>query len=45
MILTGERWLRGAYVDDDDFFSKLQVLKERYEGKWIANGVVRDAMK
>jgi alpha-ketoglutarate-dependent taurine dioxygenase len=37
----GERWLKGAYVDDDVFFSKLRVLQERYEGKWVADGVVR----
>lgn len=37
----GERWLRGAYVDDDVFFSKLRVLEERLEGKWTAEGTVR----
>ncbi|KAF2179716.1 Clavaminate synthase-like protein [Zopfia rhizophila CBS 207.26] len=41
----GERWLKGAYVDDDVFFSKLRVLEERYEGRWIADGVVRHAVK
>lgn len=37
----GERWLKGAYVDDDVFFSKLRVLDEKFNGKWIADGVVR----
>ncbi|KAJ4372514.1 hypothetical protein N0V83_004288 [Neocucurbitaria cava] len=37
----GERWLKGAYVDDDVFFSKLRVLEERFEGRWCAEGVVR----
>ncbi|KAI4661570.1 uncharacterized protein J4E78_004359 [Alternaria triticimaculans] len=41
----GERWLKGAYVDDDVFFSKLRVLEEKFEGKWVAEGVVRHAMK
>ncbi|KAF1840435.1 Clavaminate synthase-like protein [Cucurbitaria berberidis CBS 394.84] len=41
----GERWLKGAYVDDDVFFSKLRVLEEKYEGKWLAEGVVRHALK
>lgn len=41
----GERWLKGAYVDDDVFFSKLRVLEEKYEGKWLAEGVVRHAVK
>lgn len=26
----GERWLKGAYVDNDVFFSKLRVLEERF---------------
>ncbi|KAH7086745.1 hypothetical protein FB567DRAFT_560617 [Paraphoma chrysanthemicola] len=38
----GERWLKGAYVDDDVFFSKLRVLQEKMEGKWIAEGVERE---
>ncbi|KAJ9648350.1 hypothetical protein H2199_001204 [Coniosporium tulheliwenetii] len=33
----GERWLKGAYVDDDVFFSKLRVLGESFG----AEGVVR----
>ncbi|PVH93230.1 Clavaminate synthase-like protein [Periconia macrospinosa] len=37
----GERWLKGAYVDDDVFFSKLRVLEERYTEQWLADGVVR----
>jgi gamma-butyrobetaine dioxygenase len=37
----GERWLKGAYVDDDVFFSKLRVLEEKLTGKWAADGVVR----
>lgn len=37
----GERWLKGAYVDDDVFFSKLRVLEERFNGKWVAEGVER----
>ncbi|RYO29518.1 hypothetical protein AA0113_g12028, partial [Alternaria arborescens] len=41
----GERWLKGAYVDDDVFFSKLRVLEEKFEGKWVAEGVVRHAVK
>ena len=41
----GERWLKGAYVDDDVFFSKLRVLQERYEGNWNAEGTVRYAVK
>ncbi|KAL6712008.1 hypothetical protein ACN47E_003051 [Coniothyrium glycines] len=40
----GERWLKGAYVDDDVFFSKLRVLEERHKGRWVAEGVVRDAI-
>lgn len=24
---AGERWLKGAYVDDDVFFSRLRVLE------------------
>ncbi|KAI5796651.1 hypothetical protein EDC01DRAFT_614363 [Geopyxis carbonaria] len=27
---TGDRWLKGAYVDLDTFLSKLRVLSERY---------------
>jgi alpha-ketoglutarate-dependent taurine dioxygenase len=41
----GERWLKGAYVDDDVFFSRLRVLQERFEGRWVAEGVVREAIK
>lgn len=41
----GERWLKGAYVDDDVFFSKLRVLQEKYEGNWNAEGTVRYAVK
>jgi len=41
----GDRWLKGAYVDDDVFFSKLRVLEERYNGIWSAEGVVRDAVE
>lgn len=26
----GERWLKGAYVDDDVYFSKLRVLQEKF---------------
>lgn len=37
----GERWLKGAYVEDDVFFSKLRVLEERFQGRWTAEGVVR----
>lgn len=37
----GERWLKGAYVDDDVFFSKLRVLEERFTARWVADGVVR----
>ncbi|KAF2682825.1 Clavaminate synthase-like protein [Lentithecium fluviatile CBS 122367] len=41
----GERWLKGAYVDDDVFFSKLRVLDEKFTGKWLADGVIRHAVK
>ncbi|KAH7399565.1 hypothetical protein BKA66DRAFT_508448 [Pyrenochaeta sp. MPI-SDFR-AT-0127] len=41
----GERWLKGAYVDDDVFFSKLRVLEEKFNGSWVAEGVVRHAVK
>ncbi|KAF1830340.1 gamma-butyrobetaine dioxygenase [Decorospora gaudefroyi] len=41
----GERWLKGAYVDDDVFFSKLRVLQEKFEGSWVADGVVRHAVR
>ncbi|KAH5287435.1 hypothetical protein HBI70_019750 [Parastagonospora nodorum] len=41
----GERWLKGAYVDDDVFFSKLRVLQEKVEGKWVSEGVIREAVK
>lgn len=41
----GERWLKGAYVDDDVFFSKLRVLQERFEGEWTAEGVVRPVVQ
>lgn len=41
----GERWLKGAYVDDDVFFSKLRVLEERFNGCWSAEGVMRDTVK
>jgi gamma-butyrobetaine dioxygenase len=37
----GERWLKGAYVDDDVFFSKLRVLEEKFTESWVADGVVR----
>ncbi|KAF2199954.1 Clavaminate synthase-like protein [Delitschia confertaspora ATCC 74209] len=37
----GERWLKGAYVDDDVFFSRLRVLRERFGGDWVADGVER----
>jgi gamma-butyrobetaine dioxygenase len=40
----GERWLKGAYVDDDVFFSRLRVLQERAEGKWVAEGIERDVV-
>jgi gamma-butyrobetaine dioxygenase len=40
----GERWLKGAYVDNDVFFSKLRVLDEKFTGKWLADGVVRHAV-
>lgn len=40
----GERWLKGAYVDDDVFFSKLRVLQEKVDGRWEAEGVVREAV-
>ncbi|KAF2874770.1 hypothetical protein BDV95DRAFT_591557 [Massariosphaeria phaeospora] len=41
----GERWLKGAYVDDDVFFSRLRVLQERFEGRWTADGVAREVVK
>jgi gamma-butyrobetaine dioxygenase len=41
----GERWLKGAYLDDDVFFSKLRVLQEKYEGHWVSEGVIRGAVK
>lgn len=41
----GGRWLKGAYVDDDVFFSRLRVLQERFEGRWTADGVVRHVVK
>lgn len=41
----GERWLKGAYVDDDVFFSRLRVLQERFEGTWNAEGTVRYAVQ
>ncbi len=41
----GERWLKGAYIDDDVFSSKLRVLEEKFEGKWVAAGVVRHAVR
>jgi gamma-butyrobetaine dioxygenase len=41
----GERWLKGAYVDDDVYYSKLRVLEEKFKGRWIADGVVRHAIK
>ncbi|KAF2281335.1 Clavaminate synthase-like protein [Westerdykella ornata] len=41
----GERWLKGAYVDDDVFFSRLRVLQERFEGRWEAEGVVREVVR
>ncbi|EMD94477.1 hypothetical protein COCC4DRAFT_43746 [Bipolaris maydis ATCC 48331] len=40
----GERWLKGAYVDNDVFFSKLRVLQEVFERRWVAEGVVREAV-
>ncbi|KAF2036014.1 gamma-butyrobetaine dioxygenase [Setomelanomma holmii] len=41
----GERWLKGAYVDDDVFFSRLRVLQEAFGGRWVAEGVEREAVK
>jgi alpha-ketoglutarate-dependent taurine dioxygenase len=41
----GERWLKGAYVDDDVFHSKIRVLQEKFEGKWAAEGVERHIVK
>lgn len=41
----GERWLKGAYVDDDVFFSKLRVLEEKFTGKWVAEGVARTVVR
>ena len=41
----GERWLKGAYVDDDVFFSRLRVLQEMFAGKWEAEGVVRHVLR
>jgi gamma-butyrobetaine dioxygenase len=29
-------------VDDDVFFSKLRVLQEQYEDRWVAEGVMRE---
>lgn len=40
----GERWLKGTYVDDDVFFSRLRVLEEKFKGGWVADGVVRKAV-
>ncbi|KAF2132517.1 Clavaminate synthase-like protein [Dothidotthia symphoricarpi CBS 119687] len=40
----GERWLKGAYVDDDVFFSRLRVLEEGVRGQWVAEGTVRCAV-
>lgn len=40
----GERWLKGAYVDDDVFYSKLRVLEEKFTGQWLADGVVRPSL-
>ncbi|KAH7123697.1 hypothetical protein B0J11DRAFT_550550 [Dendryphion nanum] len=42
---AGERWLKGAYVEDDVFFSKLRVLRERFGGEWEAEGVLREAVE
>jgi gamma-butyrobetaine dioxygenase len=38
----GERWLKGAYVDDDVFYSRLRGLGEQMVGRWDAEGVVRE---
>jgi gamma-butyrobetaine dioxygenase len=27
----GERWLRGAYLDDDPYLSKMRVLERTYK--------------
>jgi gamma-butyrobetaine dioxygenase len=29
-------------VDNDVFFSKLRVLQEKYESRWVAEGVMRE---
>ena len=29
---SGERWLKGAYVDTDAYLSKFRVLSERFRG-------------
>jgi gamma-butyrobetaine dioxygenase len=31
----GERWLKGAYVDEDVFLSRYRVLNEKYQMKGI----------
>ncbi|CAD0097026.1 unnamed protein product [Aureobasidium mustum] len=33
----GERWLRGAYLDDDPYLSKMRVLARTYGDKAFAN--------
>ncbi|KAL7268747.1 hypothetical protein RUND412_008616 [Rhizina undulata] len=31
---SGDRWLKGTYVDGDAFMSKLRVLSEKFKGGW-----------
>ena len=43
---SGERWLKGAYVDTDPYLSKFRVLSERFRGAGFGEkgdyGYVRD---
>jgi len=43
---SGERWLRGTYVDTDAFLSKFRMLGERFRGVGFGGegdyGYVRD---
>ncbi|KAF2754097.1 Clavaminate synthase-like protein [Pseudovirgaria hyperparasitica] len=37
----GERWLKGAYLSDDAFYSRYRVLEEMFDGQWVEDGRVR----
>lgn len=40
----GERWLKGAYVDDDVFYSRWRVLAAKFSGLEREEGVMKEVL-